>query len=108
MKSTSTGLQYYNNLSFDDVLWIVDLRNWNIIRVWKSGVTQFISVNGWWNITDTAWIDVSGINEASLFSHPSWTEAWDGDIAEFLIYNKALDESEVSQIESYLKSKWWL
>jgi hypothetical protein len=42
----------------------------------------------------------------SLFSHPGGSDAWDGDIAEFLIYGKPLNVTEMSQVETYLKDKW--
>ncbi|HBG26965.1 MAG: hypothetical protein A2Y10_15290 [Planctomycetes bacterium GWF2_41_51] len=50
------------------------------------------SLNG---VSDTAWL-------GGCFGQAGW----DGDIAEILVYNKALTEQERTDIEAYLTTKW--
>ena len=104
--SGSNSFAYYNNLSF---AWVSISENplvWSIIKAKRQDSNQFLWVVHGSEAIDTSWVDVTGINEMSLFSHPGGSDAWDGDIAEFLIYGKPLNVTEMSKVETYLKDKW--
>ena len=104
--SGANAFAYYNNLSF---AWVSISENplvWSIIKAKRQDSNQFLWVVHGSEAIDTSWVDVTGINEMSLFSHPGGSDAWDGDIAEFLIYGKPLNVTEMSKVETYLKDKW--
>jgi hypothetical protein len=106
--SAVSDFGYYHNQTFASIVAPANIVNWNIVTSWKRWVNQFVSVNSWVEVVDTTWLDVSGIDQLSIFAHPGWSAGWDGDIAEFLMYDKALNATEITQIETYLKDKWWL
>jgi hypothetical protein len=48
----------------------------------------------------------SAMESINLGADSSGGRNWDGDIAEFLIYNRALTADEISQVENYLSNKY--
>ena len=90
-------------------------------QIWYSGAPLVLGgttklngavVNGGTTLLGTTWnlLDVvtSGAATASTISQDRAIAGrnWDGDIAEILIYNVALDSTQVAQVEAYLKAKW--
>ena len=106
--SGANAFAYYNNLSFAGVSISKDPLVWSIIKAKRQDASQHLWAVGGTEAADISWVDVTGINEMSLFSHPGGADAWDGDIAEFLIYGKPINITETTQIENYLKEKWGL
>ena len=84
--------------------------SWSVIDVVYDGNSQSAYVNGMLRGTNNVRVDTAdkeveiGLRSASL----SATNAAgaDGDFAELMIYNRALDADERQRVESYLKTKW--
>ena len=53
-------------------------------------------------------IDVDTSTSFTIGAHPAPQRFWDGDIAEIIVYDKALSAIEITQVESYLDNKYAL
>ncbi|MCK4292952.1 MAG: PEP-CTERM sorting domain-containing protein [Planctomycetes bacterium] len=49
---------------------------------------------------------VGGINFAIGYEPDKWNAGYDGDIAEILVYSRALTDAEMLAVEGYLYNKW--
>ncbi len=84
--------------------------NWNLLEVTYDGVTQRGYVNGMLrgvaNVKlDTAAKEVEiGYRTATGGKNPKTAE---GDFAELLVYDRALNNAERKQVEDYLSGKWF-
>ncbi len=84
--------------------------NWNLLEVTYDGVTQRGYVNGMLrgvaNVKlDTAAKEVEiGYRTATGGKNPKTAE---GDFAELLVYDRALNNAERKQVEDYLGGKWF-
>jgi methionine-rich copper-binding protein CopC len=81
----------------------------------KDGTTSLngLAVNGTttnlpvgWNLLSVTTTDV--VNASTLSADRTNGRSWEGDIAEVLVYNRALSAVEVEQIGSYLTAKYGL
>lgn len=81
--------------------------NFNIIRGRRAGTTQAITFNAGTEQTNASGADESGIDAATIGAFTDGTtNPLTGDIAEIIIYEKSLSESEIRSVEQYLSLKW--
>ena len=81
--------------------------NWNLLEVVYDGTSQKGYVNGELKGTTTFPLDTADKEvEIGLRTGPNAAGS-DGDFAELLIYNRALDEAERRKVEDYLCEKWF-
>lgn len=59
---------------------------------------------GGWNLLSVTTTDV--VTASTVSSDRTFNRSWEGDIAEVLVYNKALSAVEIEQIGSYLTAKY--
>ena len=57
------------------------------------------------NSTTSGNFDLNNIRLGKRFTNAAY---WKGNIAEIIVYSKALSTYEREAVESYLKSKWWI
>jgi hypothetical protein len=84
--------------------------NWNVLELVYDGVNQKGYINGLLKGIGTNRIATADkVVEIGLRSATAGKSAKsaDGDFAELLIYNRAVDFTERRQIESYLNGKWF-
>jgi len=108
MEMSSGDVAFHCNATFDKVVASIDETNWNIVTCFKKSTTaQSISVNGGTATTDAAGANISGIDGFAIASNQAGTDNFfNGNIAEILIYNRALLTSEITVVEAYLTPKW--
>lgn len=80
--------------------------NFNIICGRRNSTTQGISINGSTEKTNSLGANESGINLGYVGCSLSLTAFLQGQIAELIIYDKALSNTEKIQVEKYLSYKW--
>ena len=95
-----------------DTLWDGTYANENV----RNGTTRvdgsdFDGINN--NISADTFITISlvttgPVHASQLTRDRDIGRVWSGDIAEVIIYNKALTTQEVSDVESYLQTKWFV
>lgn len=74
--------------------------------IW-DGTDGIVRVNGGSETTATQSQNTTLTGNAYLLKEPSgFTQFFDGDIAELLVYNSALTGTDLSNVESYLNSRW--
>ena len=81
-----------------------------------GGITRLNGevINGATTSMGTSWFSLSLVTTGNVTADALGKDRqvydgrfWDGDMAEVLIYDRALSESEVSQVEDYLNAKWF-
>jgi hypothetical protein len=87
-------------------------RAWNILSVVYDGVNQEGYVNGDLQCTTPFQLNTTDapaeLGARTVQSGAQWRAAGsDGDFAELLVYNRALDRVERRQAENYLSAKWF-
>ena len=55
-----------------------------------------------------SWVTAGGGQTADRFAGSASTSPWRGDLAELIVYDRALDPAEVRQIEDYLNARYRL
>ncbi len=50
----------------------------------------------------------TGNATANRFGAAAWSTPWHGELAELIIYDRALSEDEVRQVEDYLNARYQL
>lgn len=80
--------------------------NYNIFSCYRSGTTQSISVNNAAETTNASGASESGVDAASIGSNGGGAGFVIGNIAEIIIYNRALSAADIIQINRYLSNKW--
>ena len=81
-------------------------------RVWcaklDTGAGHFIYLNGAQTATSASTVPVTGSLNLGHIGKAFATAAsiYKGDLAEIVVYNRALSDAERNQIESYLNGKW--
>lgn len=80
--------------------WNVITADWNgsNIHLWRNGTLK--------NITGSTLIGNTGTSTSIGIDQASGMDAWDGDIAEVLVYNSALSTTDRQNVEAYLKAKY--
>ena len=85
-------------------------RNWNILGVIYDGASQSGYANGELVVTNNVRVDTVDnmveIGRRVAGADGKNAAGADGDFAELLIYDRALDNKERQQVTGYLKSKW--
>jgi hypothetical protein len=87
-------------------------RAWNILSAVYDGVNQEGYVNGDLQLTTPFQLNTTDapaeLGARTVQSGAQWRAAGsDGDFAEMLVYNRALDRFERRQVENYLSAKWF-
>ncbi|MFC1659029.1 LamG-like jellyroll fold domain-containing protein [Pseudomonadota bacterium] len=70
----------------------------------NTGSASTFYIDGVNNTQNSGYVTPPGI--VSLGASSSVTEPLDGDIAEVIIYNRALSDTERQEVENYLNDKW--
>jgi hypothetical protein len=81
--------------------------DWNLLEVVYDGAKQKGYVNGIIRGTGTAKLQTADKEVEIGFRDGSDAKAADGDFAELLVYDHALDAAERAQAEDYLRGKWF-
>jgi hypothetical protein len=72
-----------------------------------DGATSLLSINGIINTLSATTASTAGTLQFAVFARSDGTGLpFNGDIAEVLVYNRALSIAERQSIEAYLGSKW--
>lgn len=105
---TAAGnIVYFNNASFNNVQASINETAFNVIGFGKSGTTQFIQINNGTAVTDNAGTNISGIDLYYIAVNQLASSGFlDGNIAEIIIYNRALSAAEKILVYQYLGAKW--
>lgn len=109
--STSiAGVQGYRNVSTNNPVTRTGITkaNYNIFTQFLSGTTQSISVNNGTAGTNTSGVNaVATIATIGAYKNSGFTGNYQlGNIAEIIIYNRALTAAEIIQVNRYLSNKW--
>jgi len=81
--------------------------NWNLLEVVYDGVSQKGYLNGLLRGTASAALDTVETGVEIGFRDGSDAKAAEGDFAELLVYDRALNNAERRQVEDYLNAKWF-
>lgn len=81
--------------------------NFNLFTAYRSGTTQSISVNSATATTNANGADFSSATTAFVGVSVTGTALQlIGQVAEIIVYSRALSATEIARINAYLKSKW--
>ena len=108
ISSTSTVSFLSNNLGGGSgVSNTATLDKFNTFTGRRTGSEQYLSVNGGTPVTNGSATDASDVDSANLGVNSSGSGfAFDGQLAELIIYNRSLSDIEINQVEIYLADKW--
>ena len=81
--------------------------NWNLLEVVYDGAKQKGYLNGILRGTGNAPLNTAGTPVEIGFRDGNDAKAAEGDFAELLVYNRALNIGERQQVEDYLRGKWF-
>jgi len=81
--------------------------NWNLLEVVHDGVSQKGYLNGLLQCTASAQLDTVETGVEIGFRDGNDAKAAEGDFAELLVYDQALNNTERRQVEDYLNTKWF-
>lgn len=81
--------------------------NWNLLEVVYDGAKQKGYLNGVLRGTANAPLNTTPTGVEIGFRDGTDAKAAEGDFAELLVYNRALDINERQQVEDYLLGKWF-
>ena len=83
------------------------LANFNLFTSYRSGTTQSISVNSAAETTNLSGADTTPIDNGRIGSSGNGaTLFWQGEIAEFIVFNSVLTATQITAMNNYLKAKW--
>lgn len=110
--SNDTGFIRYQNTAVsvgDDPVQCADLptTNFEVIRTRRAGLLQGVAINGGDETTNLlAATPIDPTDGAFIGSHLGTNDFATADIAEIIIYDRSLTESEREKVENYLFDKW--
>ena len=106
--SSNSGLVTFNNATTNVAVTAsgVTKSNLNILTSSLSLPTQSISLNNGAAVTNASGVYSADSNLASLGALNGTTQFLNGDIAEIIMYNRALSSTEISNINKFLSAKW--
>ena len=81
--------------------------NWNLLEVVYNGATQKGYLNGLLRCTASATLNTVERGIEIGFRDGRDAKAAEGDLAELLVYDRALSAVERQQVEDYLSAKWF-
>ena len=105
INSTATGFQFY------DGSWIkayADATNWQLYgAIREYGLTNRLYINGAKVASQSTSVGTPGsTNPIKIGFSGDYSRYLKGDIAEILVYSRALSDSEREMVETYLKAKY--
>jgi hypothetical protein len=59
-------------------------------------------------VSVVSWVTAGAGMWADRFGEALYTNPWQGDLAELIVYDRALDTAEVRQIEDFLNARYRL
>ena len=71
---------------------------------WNTGTNSKLTISGIGDNTGDA--GSTDWDYATLFSNPYGTEGFEGWIGEFIVFDRALDATEIALVQQYLEGKW--
>ncbi len=99
------GMNYFNNGV--NTARDIDNTSFNITRfIHGSGSNMSLAINSGAKDSDTSALFGSDATGIRIGAGPGSSEAFHGDIAEIIIYDRELADAETRQVEQYLFNKW--
>lgn len=105
----TTSATYYNRTSYAGIANtnVTTKSDYNLLRgQYNGGTTLSLAVNGGTAATNANGQTENGVDAGHIGSNVDTSRYLTGNIAEIIIYNRALSSSEITQVEIYLANKY--
>lgn len=99
---TGSGVQGYFNLEVDKPYIVVDEYSPKEFSGWVDGYTALSKIEGSWGDKPEDALPNMYLGGTGT----SYSEYWNGDIAEVIVYDRKLTDAERTQVEDYLAKKY--